>query len=143
MTNVEDEIEADGANNYNNKCSDMSINKQNLTEQGLVNAGPDSVDGKEKHAIVKEDIPLQVIRTESASENSRHHNLRPKRTLRHVHALKQQAKRRKRNTSIAAAAASGGTSISQTVSNTPDPATISIQRTVARKSSIGRDNGGK
>ena len=143
MANVEDEIEADGANNYNNTSSDMSMNKPNFTGQDLVNTAPDSVDGKEKHAIVKEDIPLQVIRTESVSENSRHHNLRPKRTLRHVHALKQQAKRRKRNTSIAAAAASGGTSISQTVSNVPDPATISIQRTAARKSSIGRDNGGK
>ena len=37
-----------------------------------------------------------------------HHNLRPKRPLRHVQALKQQAKRRKRNTSLA----SGGSAIS-------------------------------
>jgi hypothetical protein len=36
-----------------------------------------------------------------ALAKSHMHNLRPKRTLRHVQALKQQAKRRKRNTSLA------------------------------------------
>ena len=143
MTNVEDEIEVDGANNYTDQCSEMSISKQNISEERLVNTGTDEIDSKERHTKLKEDLPLQASRTESALENSRRHNLRPKRTLRHVHALKQQAKRRKRNTCIAAAAASGGTINSQTISNTPEPTTISMQRTVARKPSIGKDNGGK
>jgi hypothetical protein len=121
----------------------MSISKQNISEERLVNTGTDEIDSKESHTKLKEDLPLQASRTESALENSRRHNLRPKRTLRHVHALKQQAKRRKRNTCIAAAAASGGTINSQTISNTPEPTTISMQRTVARKPSIGKDNGGK
>ena len=46
------------------------------------------------------------------------HNLRPKRTLRHVNALKQQAKRRKKNTSIASGVSSP------------------TQRTLSRRSSI-------
>ena len=38
----------------------------------------------------------------SSSVSVAGHNLRPKRTLRHVNALKQQAKRRKKNTAVAA-----------------------------------------
>merc|ERR1712080_240437 len=91
MTNVEDEIEVDGANNYTNQCSEMSINKQNIAREYIVNTGPDAIDSKEKQAKMKEDVPLQVSQPETVSENNRHHNLRPKRTLRHVHALKQQA----------------------------------------------------
>ena len=45
----------------------------------------------------------------AAPAAAKQHNLRPKRSLRHVTALKQQAKRRKRNTSVAA----GGSPVTQ------------------------------
>ena len=139
MINVEDEINADGATIVNQNFNKM-INQQHVTIDEKPNV--DATDSRRKEVKIKEEIAnsVQVV---SASESSRHHNLRPKRTLRHVHALKQQAKRRKRNTSIAAAAASSGASSSTNISNSPDPSTISIQRTVSRKTSIGKDNGGK
>merc|ERR1712223_379243 len=129
MTNVEDEINADGV--INHQLSTIS-NQQNLSV--------DVTDSRGTDAKIKEEIPksTQIM---SLSETSPHHNLRPKRSLRHVHALKQQAKRRKRNTSIAAAAASSGATSSSNISNSPDPSTITIQRTMSRKTSIGKDNG--
>ena len=131
MTNVEDEINADGVTNH--QLSTIA-NQQNLSV--------DVTDSRGTDAKIKEEIPksTQIV---STSETSPHHNLRPKRSLRHVHALKQQAKRRKRNTSIAAAAASSGATSSTNISNSPDPSTITIQRTMSRKTSIGKDNGGK
>ena len=137
MTNVVDEINfADGAPNVN-KHFNTSVNKQNVSVEST--SGSDVTDSRRKDVKIKEETP-NCPQIESASENSRHHNLRPKRTLRHVHALKQQAKRRKRNTSIAAA--SSGATSSTNISNSPDLSTISIQRTVSRKSSVGKDNGG-
>ena len=138
MANVEDEIEIDGAEDTNRYVNAISGN-QIMPVESIIKGGSDTTDSKEKDEI-KEEAPLV---SQSASENSRYHNLRPKRSLRHVHALKQQAKRRKRNTCIAATATGSGTSNSQTISNAPDSSTISIQRTVARKPSIGKDNGGK
>ena len=139
MINVEDEINADGATIVNQNFNKM-INQQHVTIDEKPNV--DATDSRRKEVKIKEEI-AKSVQVVSASESSRHHNLRPKRTLRHVHALKQQAKRRKRNTSIAAAAASSGASSSTNISNSPDPSTISIQRTVSRKTSIGKDNGGK
>ena len=139
MINVEDEINADGATIVNQNFNKM-IDQQHATIDEKPNV--DATDSRRKEVKIKEEI-LNSVQVVSASESSRHHNLRPKRTLRHVHALKQQAKRRKRNTSIAAAAASSGASSSTNISNSPDPSTISIQRTVSRKTSIGKDNGGK
>merc|ERR1712080_635066 len=46
MTNVEDEIEVDGANNYANQSSEMTISKQNIAEKRLMNTGIDAVDSK-------------------------------------------------------------------------------------------------
>ena len=138
MTNVQDEIEIDGADNTN-RSMNTSSGREIVPLEGIAKGGLDTTDGKAKYEI-KDEVPIVP---QAASEDSRHHNLRPKRSLRHVHALKQQAKRRKRNTSIAAAATSSGAPTTQMLSNTPDPSTISIQRTTARKPSIGKDNGGK
>ncbi len=60
----------------------------------------------------------------SSAFSSGGHNLRPKRTLRHVNALKQQAKRRKKNTTVAA----GGSP--------------TVQRTLSAKRSSLNSNGG-
>ena len=46
--------------------------------------------------------PPAALPSSSAAVSVAGHNLRPKRTLRHVNALKQQAKRRKKNTAVAA-----------------------------------------
>lgn len=51
-------------------------------------------------------ICFQLQNEDSALASPYRHNLRPKRTMRHVNALKQQEKRRKRNTTIAASEAS-------------------------------------
>lgn len=78
------------------------------------------VSSKSKESVVSIRKP-----NATATTNSRH-NLRPKRTLRHVQALKQQAKRRKRNTNVASGASP------------------SVQRTLSttRRSSVA-SNGGK
>ena len=51
--------------------------------------------------IVDSDAKLAEELSKNPSPTPPTHNLRPKRTLRHVQALKQQAKRRKRNTGLA------------------------------------------
>ncbi len=67
-------------------------------------------DDHDEDALVKSDAKFAAALAKSESPTpSRHHNLRPKRTLRHVQALKQQAKRRKRNTNLASA--SGATPV--------------------------------
>ena len=53
------------------------------------------------------------------------HNLRPKRTLRHVNALKQQAKRRKKNTAVAAG---GSPRVQRTMSARSGPGATSAAR---------------
>ncbi len=96
--------------------------------KSVSSVGSDSVDGK------KEPLVTTLHR----------HNLRPKRSLRHVSALKQQAKRRKRNTSLAAAAvaaASGGTS-GAAVSAAGVPTATTQRAMSTRRSSIAL-NGGK
>ena len=61
----------------------------------------------EEEVVTKEEEeePVQAQPEEEAPVATRHHNLRPKRTLRHVQALKQQAKRRKRNANVASTTA--------------------------------------
>ena len=139
MTNVEDEIEVDGSTN-NSGCSAMNSSKATMSMDYSNKSLGDTIDGREKGPMINISERSKV---ETLSDQGKHHNLRPKRSLRHVHALKQQAKRRKRNTSLAAAAASGGATNNQSISNTPDSSTMSIQRATARRPSVGRDNGGK
>jgi hypothetical protein len=68
-------------------------------------------DGPRARVSAKPSTPSPVPPPSAAplesTQSTSGHNLRPKRTLRHVNALKQQAKRRKRNTSVATAASPG------------------------------------
>ena len=65
-----------------------------------------------------------------------HHNLRPKRTLRHVQALKQQAKRRKRNASVAASVPENpGTSPSAAAASSP------VIQKICKKPSVPHNGG--
>ena len=69
----------------------------------------------EQAEIIFDDGPASINEDKAGDNNeakpqvdetppkTNHHNLRPKRTLRHVQALKQQAKRRKRNANVSAA----------------------------------------
>ena len=139
MTNVEDEIEVDGSTN-NSRSSAMNSSKETQSMDYSNKSHGDTIDGRERRPTINISERAKV---ETLSDQGKHHNLRPKRSLRHVHALKQQAKRRKRNTSLAAAVASGGATNNQSISNTPDSSTMSIQRATARRPSVGRDNGGK
>ena len=138
MANVEDEIEVDGSTN-NSGSTATSSSKETLSMDYSNKSLGDTIDGRGPMINISETRP----KVETLSDQGKHHNLRPKRSLRHVHALKQQAKRRKRNTSLAAAAASGGATNNQSISSTPDSSTMSIQRATARRPSVGRDNGGK
>jgi len=62
--------------------------------------------------------------SKSNASSSHVHNLRPKRTLKHVHALKQQAKRRKRNANVAAGGATGATAAATGTSTTSTAAAV-------------------
>lgn len=57
--------------------------------------------------------PVPAATASTPTPGGSGHNLRPKRTLRHVNALKQQAKRRKKNTTLAAG---GSPAIQRTLS---------------------------
>ena len=61
---------------------------------------------KENHESAEETAKKDEVETTTSAPIIPMHNLRPKRTLRHVQALKQQAKRRKRNTNLASPAGS-------------------------------------
>ena len=60
----------------------------------------------------KEDLMVESDAKIAEALSKSHHNLRPKRPLRHVQALKQQAKRRKRNTALAAGLEAGSQRVS-------------------------------
>ena len=79
-----------------------------------------------------------VVSGAGVSNGNRPHNLRPKRTLRTLTALKQQAKRRKKNTAIAAAAA--GAASPAVAAQT---AAQAVQRTLSSRRSSVTSNGGE
>ena len=85
----------------------------------------------------------------AAAANSNHHNLRPKRTLRHVHALKQQAKRRKRNANVAASSAVVTSGAAAAATNASSPAPVATPNNTSPalqricKKQISPSNGGK
>ena len=86
--------------------------------------------------IVEETKAPAAVQEEAATPVTRHHNLRPKRTLRHVQALKQQAKRRKRNANVATSTESpvAGTSAGS-------PTTSPIIQKVCRKPATMHNGG--
>ena len=69
------------------------------------------------------DEPDIIIIDDDHTRQRHRHNLRPQRFNRHLHALKQQAKRRKKNTNIS--------------SKNPAP----IQRTMSRRSTLAANGG--
>ncbi len=88
-------------------------------------AASDAVDGRTRKSSTSQNAaasPVSPAATSSspaqaaAQDTASRHNLRPKRTLRHVAALKQQAKRRKRNTSVATGNTGGSPSSQRTLS---------------------------
>lgn len=92
------------------KRADEDFVEGNLDIQQDESAAQSSALQSEETIFMNDEVDSQKKPVHTVIVAQNHHNLRPKRThsLRHVHALKQQAKRRKRNTSIAAGGMSTG-----------------------------------
>ena len=98
----------------------------------------------EEEVVTKEEEePVQAQPEEEVA--TRHHNLRPKRTLRHVQALKQQAKRRKRNANVASTTAESPNATSQHHLAATATAVSPVMQKVCKKptSTSMHNNGGK
>ena len=107
-----------------------SQQKQEIRPNDTVIANTDDNGGCNVNgaATSLEKMGEKVTNKSDVLKASSKHNLRPKRTLRHVQALKQQAKRRKRNTNIAASASSSSAGSSA-------GAIVGLQRSSSRKQS--------
>ena len=84
--------------------------EDNTTEPVLIDVDVEEIKKRGMNLRPKPEPQPEIITLDddvaaTASEKSRRHNLRPQRTNKHLHALKQQAKRRKKNTSVAAGVA--------------------------------------
>ena len=85
---------------YNPCIQERQRTNQEKLEAAVESVVCDSGAGKAEAAAAAATPPAPAATADAVSVAG--HNLRPKRTLRHVSAMKQQAKRRRRNTAVAA-----------------------------------------